>query len=207
MSDQPQPSESDSTAELPAEAARTDSPVYTTQGLANELRQGEIISNVAQYIYDPISGRASEVYIPYVVVVSPDCDILRDYEASAKGGTGGLNGLLLYEAEVATTARSNPQMNGSIWKRIVQNNDERFQYLEAAPATLDLVHKGVPALIVDFRRCFTMQPSELYRQCNIGHGARRRCRLDAPYREHFQHRAASYFQRVGLPVPHQKPGE
>jgi hypothetical protein len=44
-----------------------------------------------------------------------------------------------------------------------------------------------------------MPASEIYRQCTENDGAKRRCRLESPFREHLQIRAGYYFQRVALP--------
>jgi hypothetical protein len=59
-------------------------------------------------------------------------------------------------------------------------------------------------MILDFKRCFTLPAHDIYRQINpsAGGSARRRSRLEMPYREHLQSRAAFYLQRVTLPLPH-----
>jgi hypothetical protein len=177
--------------------------------LLHELRQGEVITHVAQYIYDPVGGRAAESYQDYVIVGTQDCDLLWDYKAMQQGKEGDLNGLILYEAEDALKmkARFGGKQHEDIWKRIIQNREDRYHYFEAIPPDLDLVSEGVSALVVDFKRYFTMPPPELYRQCGLGHGARRRCRLNDLYREHFQNRVATYIQRVGLPRNHRRPTE
>jgi hypothetical protein len=192
-----------------SEPTRADSPVYTVDGLLGELRQGEVITHVAQYQYNPVSGRAAELYQEYVIVASQDCDLLWDYEAIQRGEGGDMNGLLLYEAEAALSVKSrmHHQKQQDIWKRVQGNREERYYYMEEVPSDLDLTAEGLPALVVDFKRYFTMPATELLRQCTLAHGARRRCRLEPPYREHFQSRTAFYLQRVGLPLSHRKPAE
>ena len=192
-----------------AEPTRPESPVYAVSGLSGEFRQGEVITHAAQYVYDPVSGRASELYQDYVVVASQDCDLLWDYRSLQSGARGDMNGLLLYEAEEALSVknRMHSQKQQDLWRRVQGNRDDRYHYMEEVPKALDLASEGLPALVIDFKRYFAMPAAELYRQCALGHGAMRRCRLEAPYREHFQSRAAFYLQRVGLPLSHQKPTE
>lgn len=172
--------------------------------MTKEFCQSEILSHLAQYTYNPTSGRAAERYHGYVIIASQDCDIAQDYKNIVAKTESSMNGLLLYETFLALEVRDKIKSNDQ-WNRIVQNRDDRYHYLEECPSELDLTGAGVPALIVDFKRYFTIDPSEAYRQCTLAHGALRRCRLETPYREHFQNRAAFYLQRVMLPLPHKKP--
>jgi hypothetical protein len=178
------------------------SPVYATGGLDRELRQAEIITGLRQYSYDPVAGEGVEVPHPYVIVLSQDCDLLWDFEARGKQEPPHLNGVLLLEIWLGSEKGS--RLPGSdVWKRIKQNKDDRYHFLEAAPPTLDLVNSGLPEMVVDFKRYFTLPPEEIYRQFALGaQGAVRRCRLEMPYREHLQSRAGFYIQRVMLPVDH-----
>ncbi len=90
-----------------------------------------------------------------------------------------------------------------IFKRIRQNKDDRYHFLEAIPPELDRQRQGLPQLIVDFRKYFTLPSDEIFRQCSFSKNpAMRRCRLEMPYREHLQSRAAFYLQRVMLPLDH-----
>lgn len=196
--------------------AKADSPkppqretlAYAIDGLEGELRQGEIIAHVAQYTYDPVKGRASEFYQDWVIIGSQDCDLLWDYQEMQQEKAGDLNGVILYEAEPALEFKAKfGKSKEDIWKKVIQNREERYHYFEAIQPHLDLVGDGVPPLVVDFKRYFTMPPNELYRQCSLAHGARRRCRLEDVYREHFQSRLAFYIQRVGLPRPYRRPAD
>jgi hypothetical protein len=98
----------------------------------------------------------------------------------------------------------NVGIKGNDWRRVTRNKDDRRHFLERVPSNTDHLSEGIPPLVVDFKRYFTIPHRELIRQCGIGHGARRRCRLEAPYREHFQSRLSYYLQRVMLPLDHQK---
>lgn len=169
--------------------------------MANELRQSEVISNVSQYSFDPVASEGIRTSRPYVVILSQDCDLLWDFEARTQDRPRELIGVLIYEAEPPGQVRARLP-GGDILRRIQRHGEERYHLLPSVPPEFDLLGLGLPELIIDFRRYFTVPADELYRQLSIpgDDGARRRCRLEMPYREHLQSRAAFYFQRVGLPV-------
>ena len=173
---------------------------YTTAHLDGELRQSEIITNLVQYAFYPPTGEAIETPHAYAIVLSQDCDLLRDYQAMTAGAPRDLNGVLFFELEPEDEIR--PKLaGGDIRRRIERHGEERYHRLGPIPPELDLLQQGLPALIIDFRRCYTLPADEIYRQCALGRedGACRRCRLEMPYREHLQSRAAFYLQRVALP--------
>jgi hypothetical protein len=173
---------------------------YTKEGIARELRQSEIITDVLQFTYKPIENLAEERLHRHTIILSQDCDLLWDYEARARGEPGDLNGVLVYELEPASEMRAKVPQGRDIWKRLIQNKDERYHYLVEIPKLYDTLKEGLPSLIIDFKRFFTLAPEEIYRQVALPNGAKRRCRLEVPFREHLQSRAAYYLQRVGLPL-------
>ena len=111
--------------------------------------------------------------------------------------------MLLYEARPATELLTffPEAKERATRKRIEGNKRRRFHYLRAIPPEWDAEGVGIPDLIIDFRRLFAIQPSELLRQC-LDEGATRRARLSDLYREHLQCRVAFYLQRVALPEQH-----
>jgi hypothetical protein len=174
-------------------------PVYTTSELERELRQAELITNLIQYTFDPVASEGLVTRRPYAVIVSQDCDLLWDFQAKVEDKPRDLIGVLFYEAEPTPQVRL---PGPDILRRIRRFGEERYHLLRPVPAEFDLLGTGLPELIVDFRRCFTVGADEVYRQIAIAgeEGAKRRCRLDVPYREHLQSRAAFYLQRVALPT-------
>src|SRR5260370_13788987 len=129
-----------------------------------------------------------------------DCDLLWDYEGRRQG-VPQLNEVRVYEAE--TIEQFRPKLRGSdVWRRVRENREERYHFLEAIPKEQDILNQGIPDLAIDFKRFFTMPAVEIERQIGHENGAKRRCRLEMPYREHLQARAAFYFLRVMLPQPH-----
>jgi len=175
---------------------------FTMAELANELRQGEIISGLAQYFYDPKNSEVERIVHPFSVILSQDCDLLRDFESRKAEGASmsPLANVILYMAEPAKDVKG--AVGGSdIWKRVVGNNNERYHLLSSVPPEQDLLGQGIENLVLDFRDFYSLPPEEIYKQFADGQ-AKRRSRLEMPYREHLQCRAAFYFQRVVLPVPH-----
>ena len=175
------------------------SPIFTKAELSKELRQAEIISGLTQYFYDPHTKDVEPLTHPFAVVLTQDCDLLRDYESRNAGSAKPLSSVLIYIAELAKELK--PSIGPDIWRRVIGNNNERYHLLSPIPPECDLLGTGIPNLILDFKDFFTLPPEEIYKQCASGQ-AHRRSRLDMPYREHLQCRAAFYFQRIMLPEPH-----
>jgi hypothetical protein len=185
--------------------------IYEKSAAALELRQSEILSDLTRYLVefpdDPMQPLVSGVPVKFSVVVSQDCDLMRDFEARRGNVPVDSNSsVLICEAEPSDAARKRISAGSDIWKRIVQNNDERYHFLEELPKEHDLQGEGQPGLVLDFRRVFSVSTSEIYRQIGLSAGpACRRCSLRSPYREHLQSRLAFYLLRVALPEPHKPP--
>lgn len=187
-------------ATLPALAV--DHAIYTKAELAREVRQSEILTGLTQYVYDPVSGDVEAIPHGYVIIATQDCDLLWDYEAHLANKPLPLNGVLIYGADPAAVARAKISGGSDIWRRVIANNDVRYHFLEKIPITCDAIGEGLPPLVIDFKRCFTVSHREILRQCGTEGVTKRRCRLHTPYREHFQCRLAYYIQRVMLPEQH-----
>lgn len=185
---------------------RHNSPVYTSDGMAAELCQAEIVSHVAQYTYNPLANTVAETYHDYIIVMSQDCDMAQDFPKIQASENQDMNGVLVFEAMEIDRLFSDSNKTIPGWRRdrIQLNNDERFHFLERCASESDLIGEGFPPLVIDFKRYFTIPPEDFYRQCTSLHGAKRRSRLMAPYREHLQSRMAFYLQRVMLPLAHRK---
>jgi hypothetical protein len=154
-----------------------------------------------QFTYDVSTGEVVQTLHTYAIILSQDCDLLWDYEAKIDNQRRDLNGVLIYEAESVADVRAR-LAGGDILRRIRRHGEERYHFLGPVVTNLDLLGEGLPELIIDFRRFYTLPADEIYRQCATEgpNGAKRRCRLDGPYREHLQVRAAFYLQRVALPT-------
>ena len=153
----------------------------------------------------PRLGDVDLITHDYAIVLSQDCDLLWDFNRIEQKKISELTSVLFYELETVPATKA--RLPGSdILRRILDTRDERYQLLQSCPKENDLELVGIPDLIVDFKRFFCVPPREVYRQCREASGAARRCKLEMPYREHLQSRAAFYLQRVGLPEPHKVAG-
>jgi hypothetical protein len=189
----------------PVSAGIIESPVFTKNGMEKELCQGEILSDVMQYDYSISNQTTTALHHDYVVILSQDCDLESDYNLFLNTQSYTMLGILVCKMHIESEIRSRKEIHSRIWDRIVDNNDSRYHYIEGCPAESDLEGVGFPSLVIDFKRYFTISPTSLYDQFSTEKPARRRCRLEVPYKEHLQSRAAYYLQRVSLPAQHKKP--
>jgi len=176
---------------------------YATCNVVGELRQGEIISNLEQYVVtprpggDPDARDVDAIPLPFVIVATPDCDLLQDFNLEA--AQKKLNEVLLFEADEADAARQKMGKGRKEWKQIAENHVAQFHVLKSVPVELDSGGVGVPELLVNFKRYFSLPADEIVRQCNAANGARRRSRLTDVWRENFHQRAMAYLSRVAVP--------
>jgi hypothetical protein len=181
-------------------ASKAAYPIYSVGELSAEFRQGEIITGVGKYIVNPITEAVIVERHEYSVIATQDCDLLQDHRRRASEEVSSLSGVLIFPMVTAISAWD--VLRGTdIKKRIRQNKDERYHLLQRITPEYDLAGNGRPALLIDFKKFFTMSPEELFYQFQEK-TAVRRCRLEMPYREHLQTRAAFYFQRIMLPEAH-----
>ena len=142
--------------------------------------------------------------INYAIIMSQECDLFQDYSNILEKLECTMMGILAYKMFTVDEIRETNDINSKLWDRIWKNLDDRYHYLEACPKESDLLGVGFPSLVVDFKRYFTVFPPELYSLLKSDQKAKRRCKLERPYREHFQTRSAFYLQRVELPLTHRK---
>ena len=195
--------------------------IYAKSNLEKALRQGELLSNVAQYLVnvdatDTDSVTFRERVHELAFVLSQDCDLDWDFNSRKNDSLADrrIPSVLFCKAQLATvTARTIVNEEGSrdtkksrIWNRVKINKDERYQFFSTIPADVDLQGEGINELVVDFKRYFTVPTDELYRRIAEGE-TQRRCRLNSPYLEHLSSRFAYFLSRVALPEDYQsEPG-
>lgn len=175
--------------------------------IGSALRQGEVLGDV--WIHRPLLpatrvgvGQSIDVdptLHPFVVVLHPDCDLEQDFAArqstAAENDTRLVPQVLLCDA--FTEAELRPRVAGSdLFRRIKQNQDERYHRFKAAPISSS--QESVPDLFLDFRRSLAVHTSALY--LGLEPGAIRRCALiPAVYVHDLVHRFYGYLSRVALP--------
>lgn len=184
-----------------------DESTYSSPVLAGPLRQGEILSSIDQHIVRLDGQMRIEIKThPFVVVLAQDCDLAQDF--SARAGDQALAvgqlvpNILLCEVDIAENMKAGRTIarGNDIWKRIVQNKDDRFQYLREIAIAVDGKGDGIPPLLIDFKRAFTLPTEALHVQLQAT--AHRRAVLKSPFLEHLSSRYAYFISRVALPRDH-----
>jgi hypothetical protein len=181
--------------------------VKSVRGEKYRLAQGEIISNLVhvhvevQSLGTPAMRVVQRLH-PHSIVLSQACELDQDY-LSRQGDASEdkkIPCILFCEVGLASGLKSRV-IKSDFWKRISQNNDERYHFFEGVHPELDAEQVGLPELGVDFKRLFAVPTDEVYWRLNAGE-AQRRCSLDSPYLEHFCRRFTNFLSRVALPEPH-----
>lgn len=171
------------------------------------LRQGEILSNLRQPVPISISSE-DEVTVeliihPYALLMTQDCDL--DWDFKARNGHAGkdkqIPSLLFCHIQTAAALKPRVAPGSTFWKRIKQNQEERYQFLQKVQSEEDALGEGIPELGVDFKKWFTLPTGFVYKEIADSH-VRRRCRFERPYLEHLTVRFHNFCSRVALPAEH-----
>jgi len=203
---------------LPPPVAEEEFAVYCASVHPGRLWQGEILTNLPQWKLTPegIVASAAQPDLPpevpepiavellpidhhFVIVLSQDCDLFQDFKARATGGESLWN-LFFCGVYPEEEAHARFQTLPDRWLKLKQNQMERYQFLQAVAPPEDLLGQGLPALVMDFKDCFTLPTTEVYARLALGTG--RRARLLSPYLEHMIHRFYNFQSRVALPKDH-----
>ncbi|MGO9254917.1 MAG: hypothetical protein ACLQU1_01235 [Bryobacteraceae bacterium] len=175
------------------------------------LRQGEILSNVVQVHLriDSLTPGVDEAVFeerihPFALILTQDCDLDWDFKARQSSTDENRRELKIVPntlfCELMANETLRPRIGGSdLWRRISQNQDERYHAFPAIPAEHERVAQGIPQLVADFKRLFTIPTDELYARLTMS--TQRRAVLQGPYLQHFTTRFGYYCMRVALPDP------
>jgi hypothetical protein len=197
----------------PPQPDQENQPVYKPSTADGRIWQGEILQNVIQIkpslenIQNNDEGVIDVFPVPHelVIVMSQDCDLEQDYNRRHAGEPATLPNILfcdLYRAEVLRAeVQAREQLGRQDWKRIAQNQHERFHYLQRVEPRQDLQTQGITAMALDFKIYFTIPTDEVY--ARLAMGMHRRCTLSSPYVEHLAHRFFKFQARVALPRDHE----
>jgi len=200
---------------------------YTAVATTDRLHQGEVIAGLVCLRQSLNSIGTAEIAVdeitqPFLIVLTQDCDLAQDAEARsiekrAADDQAQLNdpdfkrrfenasklkiqNVLFCEAMPTSEMKLIVPSGKDIWKRIIQNKDERYHCLESVPAGQDMAGQGMPSLGCDFKRFLTISTDDVYRRFELNQG--RRTRLLTPYVEHLLHRFCHFQARIPLPENH-----
>lgn len=197
------------------------------------LKQGEIISDLVEFKLQTSEAKSvKDVYKaakfdpithPYVIVVSQDCDLDWDYKARAERASEDklLTHILFCALFPLDEVRSRSGLKSELWKRVMQNQDERYHHLDeglivsaeqCTNESISAIHEMssedfheqyetgeiVPELIADFKTTFALPTEFAYWLVSTGQ-ANRKGALFPPYLEDFMHRLYGFLGRVATP--------
>ena len=171
------------------------------------LRQGEIIENLFELQPKIHEGMTIEldqpvkldrVDHPYSIVVSQDCDLEWDYKARQRQASADklLTHVLFCALFSQDELRVRSSLGSDIFKRVRQNQDERYHRLGEAP--VNGTDGSLPELFADFKIAFSLPTEFLYWLVSTGQVARKGV-LVSPYLEDFMHRLYTFLGRVATP--------
>lgn len=185
--------------------------VYIFNEPEERICQGDIYRDLEYNyrIYKDENGKLAtdRITLPYVIVLSQDCDLESDYRnrtqkaEEQKTQDKFLHSLLVCTAYPAEELRHGTHLSGpgfhltmenyntKRWDIIEDNKNERYHCL-----TADL-NLQIPNLAIDFKHYFTVPRSELY-------GSRKKhyvASINELHREALSQRFANYVSRIGLP--------
>lgn len=138
-----------------------------------------------------------------MVVLHGDCDLEQDFNYRSSPGAGGIDEanakivpeVLLCDLYVEAEIRQQVA-GGDIWKRVRQNQDERYHQLLQAPISDG--GQELPPLFLDFKRSFMDRTPSLYDAISSGAITRVAIIPDVFVHDLMQ-RYFAYHARVALP--------
>jgi hypothetical protein len=196
--------------------------IYEVAPGSGALRQGEILADVWDHrVAQPpveIPERSFEVHSTLhhlVIVMTAVCDLDQDFKARFRepGGGQGLDAPLALDEEhpglVANVLlcdvyqeeslrlRGGTHIKTDIWRRIKQNQDERYHHFEP-PSIEEPPQAELPDLYLDFKRTLAVPTQRLYDGLRAG-GVKRMAVVPSVYVHDLVHRFYSFLSRVGVP--------
>ena len=184
------------------------------------LFQCEILGNVWEHrplsppveIPEESQVDVRPIHHPMMIVMTAVCDLEQDYasrfqEVVVGGPDGGeldeyLPGLVphVLMCDVFSFDDLRPRFHGKgdIWRRVQQNQDERYQHFEPAIVEDGSV-KELPDLYMDFKRSLSI-PTDLIYQAVESQEVTRIAVIPDIHSHDVMHRYYSFLSRVGVPA-------
>lgn len=167
----------------------------------DRVRQGEILSQVPDIVVNPGTTDVSIVKRTYATIITPDCDIERQWEALQSQKKPQLTSLHFLMGWPSADRNVFPK---SVWGKIKKTDHSSIQAIGSCIAEHDLLDEGIPSLSFNFRHLFSIPAELIYAGIRDG-TILRRTQLLSPYRDHLVQRFCAYFGRVPLDENHTLP--
>lgn len=183
---------------------------YYRKNDSGRVVQGDILKDVIFIEWDlgdldPDDYKYEPKELPYIIILSQDCDLLSDYnnrqDINAEKHDAYLQSILVCPAYLATELRAGTHLhdfdlvmerkNSEKYGSIRNNTDPRYHYLCGDPGL------QIPELIVDFKHYYTLPRSYVY---NLYNRDKYVASLNELFRESICQRFSFYLSRIGLPV-------
>lgn len=175
----------------------------------NRVCQGDILRDFVyvEWAYEE-SGKIkiSDREIPYLVVLTQDCDLEQDFTNHNSSSHDGLNhdkylqSILVCPAYLAEDLKAGnhlsemnmkmEQINSERWSQLKKNQTSRYHFLKGQ------TEHQVPELVIDFKHYYTIPRPILYSKLKDSYLAT----LNSLFRESLSQRFAYYLSRIGLPT-------
>lgn len=178
--------------------------------------QGEILSPVWEYQSSfPSTKLPSGVDVDFVpieyprlIVMTANCDLLWDYNARKESNNEDpkiMPHILLCRLYEESEIRGNPQINSrihtSIWRRIKNNQEERYYHLNAA-SIRNSPENSLPDLYLDFKKSLSLPTHNVYSGLENPDTSSRINRVAVVPSTHIYdliHRFYGFLSRIGTP--------
>jgi hypothetical protein len=176
------------------------------------LFHGEILRNVVEYVPTGLmdadgAPEIGAVLHPLVVVLTPACDLVSDYEerdelaSGADAAGNALNSKLLPHIQCCdlfldSEFRGPFGFNSRSWSLVKENRDVRFHRVPAE----DIDGLNHPDLFLDFKRIISVPTEYLYRKLN-DNSAERCGEIPPPWMSQLLQRCYGFQGRVCVPDP------
>ncbi len=152
----------------------------------------------------------SLVYHPKIVILTPDCDLLTDFSARREAPPNNQNEFARRESRLLQhihccdlyeeqEIRSTRGLSSDLWRRVRQNQDERYHCLPSGPVEGEDAIEH-PTFFLDFKRLFSIPTEFLYESINAG-DVERQGVLPAIWVHSLIQRYYAFHSRVGVPDP------
>lgn len=180
--------------------------------LQDRLRQGQVLRNLDEYVPtgQVASAGVAEVTIvrhPFVVVISPECDLVSDYETRNANPSEGSsqaqpNSSLLEHIQCCklfneTEIRRPHELNSASWNFVKTNRHERYHTI--LPTVLGRPDDESP-LYLDFKRIVSFSAEYVYASLEKG-DIERDSIIQPPWIHQLVQRCYAFQARVCVPDP------
>ena len=182
------------------------------KAFSDRLRQGQIIRNLHEYVptgqkMPDGTALVTTVTHPLIVVISPECDLVSDYESRSAVQPGAsvpsqvssnfLEHIQCCKLFEESDIRGTSGMNSAAWSFVKSNRHERYHMIASnIPGRLN----DLGPLYLDFKRVLSVSTAYLYHLLNAGDMELSEI-IEPPWIHQLVQRCYGFQSRVCVPDP------